>query len=236
MDIFLIKILLAHLIGDFFLQPTSWVKDKEEKKLKSSKLYLHVCVHIALIFLIFFSFSVWKLALFIGIVHFFIDLFKVIFQNKKNVRLLFFVDQAVHIISLLLIWSILYNQFLNFAFINNPVIWMLLFGGLFLSLPSSIIIKVIINKWIPITQTDNKQSLQNAGKYIGVLERLLIFGFILTNHFEAVGFLLAAKSIFRFGDLTHEHDLKLTEYVLIGTLLSFGIAISVAMIVQQLIL
>ena len=26
-----IKLLLAHLLGDFLLQPTSWVKDKEQK-------------------------------------------------------------------------------------------------------------------------------------------------------------------------------------------------------------
>ena len=28
----LLKLLLAHLLGDFFLQPTSWVESKEEKK------------------------------------------------------------------------------------------------------------------------------------------------------------------------------------------------------------
>lgn len=40
---------------------------------------------------------------------------------------------------------------------------------------------------------------------------------------EAVGFLLAAKSVFRFGDLRDDQDRKRTEYVLIGTLLSFGL-------------
>ncbi|RZK17109.1 MAG: DUF3307 domain-containing protein, partial [Pedobacter sp.] len=57
MDIILIKLILAHLIGDFFLQPTSWVKDKERKKLKSAKLYLHVLVHVGLIFIVFMSFN-----------------------------------------------------------------------------------------------------------------------------------------------------------------------------------
>jgi hypothetical protein len=46
-------------------------------------------------------------------------------------------------------------------------------------------------------------------------------------------FLLAAKSIFRFGDLKKVKDRKLTEYVLIGTLLSFGIAILVGLIALQ---
>ena len=31
----LIKLLLAHLIGDFIMQPTKWVLDKEHKKDKS---------------------------------------------------------------------------------------------------------------------------------------------------------------------------------------------------------
>ena len=54
---------------------------------------------------------------------------------------------------------------------------------------------------------------------------LFVFVFIITNHWEAIGFLLAAKSVFRFGDLTSSKDRKLTEYILIETLLSFGIAI-----------
>lgn len=99
-------------------------------------------------------------------------------------------------------------------------------------MPTSIIMKVIIAKWLPESDDESPKSLQNAGKYIGILERVLIFIFITTNHFEAVGFLLAAKSIFRFGELKEAHDLKLTEYVLIGTLLSFGIAIGIALLVK----
>jgi uncharacterized membrane protein (DUF373 family) len=41
---------------------------------------------------------------------------------------------------------------------------------------------------------------------------------------------LAAKSIFRFGDLKESKDVKLTEYILIGTLLSFGLGILCAMV------
>jgi len=43
---------------------------------------------------------------------------------------------------------------------------------------------------------------------------------------------LAAKSIFRFGDLKEAKDRKLTEYVLVGTLLSFGIALLVGHLAQ----
>ena len=235
MEIYLIKIIIAHLIGDFFLQPNSWVKDKEIKKLKSGKLYLHVLVHVVLIFVVFLSFGVWKMALLVGLLHLIIDALKSIFQTKKNARILFFVDQVLHFSSIVLVWHIFYKGYLNISFINDAKSWILISGTLFLTMPTSIIMKVIIAKWLPESDDESPKSLQNAGKYIGILERVLIFVFILTNHFEAVGFLLAAKSFFRFGDLKEAHDLKLTEYVLIGTLLSFGIAIVVSLMILGLI-
>ncbi|WP_443939089.1 DUF3307 domain-containing protein [Pedobacter sp. MW01-1-1] len=235
MDIVLIKLIIAHLIGDFFLQPNSWVKDKTEKKLKSSKLYLHVLVHVILIFVLFFNFQVWKMALLIGFFHLLIDACKSIFQTSKNARMLFFIDQGLHFLVIVGIWLLFTDINVKITFLNNINFWILLTGTAFLSVPTAIIMKVIIAKWLPTEQATGRTSLQNAGKYIGVLERLLIFLFILTNHFEAVGFLLAAKSIFRFGDLKDAHDIKLTEYVLIGTLLSFGIAIATALFSQYLI-
>ncbi|OUS18429.1 hypothetical protein A9Q93_03955, partial [Nonlabens dokdonensis] len=62
---------------------------------------------------------------------------------------------------------------------------------------------------------------------------LLIFLFIITDNFSAVGLLLTAKSVFRFGDLSKAKNMKLTEYVLIGTLLSFGIAILVGLLFKN---
>jgi len=57
----------------------------------------------------------------------------------------------------------------------------------------------------------------------------LVFIFITEGHWEAVGFLITAKSVFRFSDLKESKDRKLTEYILIGTLMSFGIAIITAL-------
>ncbi|KLT66930.1 DUF3307 domain-containing protein [Pedobacter sp. BMA] len=236
MEIYLVKLILAHLIGDFFLQPSTWVKDKEEKKFKSGKLYLHVLVHVVLIFIVFLSFSIWKAALILGIIHLIIDALKSVLQTRSNARLLFFTDQVLHISSIVLVWHLAYKGSVNVSFLNDVRTWIVLSGLLFLTMPTSIIMKVIIARWLPESNDESPKSLENAGKYIGILERALIFIFILTNHFEAVGFLLAAKSIFRFGDLKEAHDLKLTEYVLIGTLLSFGIAIVVSFFSQILII
>ena len=78
-------------------------------------------------------------------------------------------------------------------------------------------------------------SLKNAGKYIGMLERLFVFGFILAGQWSAIGLLIAAKSVFRFGDLNKGNNRKLTEYVLIGTLLSFGLAILTGLLYKYLL-
>jgi magnesium-transporting ATPase (P-type) len=225
MEIALLKLLLAHILGDFFLQPNSWVAEKEKKKLKSDKLYLHIAIHIALIFIVFASLNVWKLALVIGLLHGVIDALKLIFQNEKTKRIWFLIDQILHIAVIIICWKYYYNANINLSFLQNNQFWLFLLGGLFLTTPAAIFIRMIIAKWIPEKAST---SLQDAGKFIGVIERLLIYLFVCTHHFEAVGFLLAAKSIFRFGDLKEAHDIKLTEYVLIGTLLSFGIALVVA--------
>ena len=231
MEITLLKLLMAHLLGDFFFQPNSWVEEKEKKKLKSWKLYAHVLIHVALVFLIFLSFGVWKMALTIGVTHFLIDGIKLVYQRDKTRRLWFFLDQILHVLVILVCWFSYSRPDFSILFIYEQKIWLLVVGALMLTSPTAIIIKMIIAKWLPVGDVKKTSSLQEAGRYIGMLERLLIFLFVCTHHFEAVGFLLAAKSIFRFGDLKDAHDIKLTEYVLIGTLLSFGIALLVSLAV-----
>ena len=89
--------------------------------------------------------------------------------------------------------------------------------------PSSIFLNLFLNKWTPTSP--NTQSLPNAGQWIGYIERILILTFVLVGSFEGVGFLLAAKSVFRFGELNKAKEIRTTEYVLIGTFASFTIAI-----------
>ncbi|WP_299390456.1 DUF3307 domain-containing protein [uncultured Gelidibacter sp.] len=225
----LIKLILAHLIGDFFLQPTSWVKEKEKQKLKSPKLYLHVLIHVALLFLVLWDLSKWPIILIIGVSHFVIDALKLLIQKKKTKRLLFFIDQLLHIMVLVAVYwfGSSNNGFLGEIFTNNTLI--LLTCILFLTLPTSIIMKTIFMKWDISKLTEGNESLKDAGMYIGILERILVFVFVILNHWEAVGFLITAKSVFRFGDLKESKERKLTEYILIGTLISFGIAILVGL-------
>ena len=229
-----IPLILAHLLGDFILQPNSWVADKENKKGGSIYLYIHVLLHTILAFLFLWDRNLWWIALIIGITHFLIDWAKLHFQNPKTKRNWFFIDQNAHIL-VIAVLSIIYFPFFRWEDFFNLRNLELITAFVFLTVPSSILIKTIISIWTPVTVEHSKiqtESLVNAGKYIGILERLLVFVFILVNHWEGVGFMIAAKSVFRFSDLAEAKQRKLTEYVLIGTLLSFGIAVLTGILVK----
>ena len=79
-------------------------------------------------------------------------------------------------------------------------------------------------------------SLPMAGRWIGYFERILVMTFILLGSYEAIGFLMAAKSIFRFGELREKNEIKRTEYVLLGTMMSFTVAVVLALVTRLLTL
>ncbi|WP_194974294.1 DUF3307 domain-containing protein [Aquiflexum lacus] len=233
--IIFVKLLLAHLIGDFMLQSKSWIEDKTKNKGKSSKLYLHVLIHGALVMLLFFDLSYWPLALGITIPHFFIDWAKLSFQKPTNKTFWFIFDQFLHLLVIAIVTLIwIYPDTSWLAFLQSIRFWSYMTALVFLVFAVSIIMNVLLYKWSKQIMDEEDQSLPNAGKYIGILERLLVFVFIITDHWEAVGFLITAKSVFRFGDLKESKDRKLTEYILIGTLLSFGFAILTSLAFQYL--
>lgn len=234
--ILLLKLLLAHVLGDFFLQPTSWVDSKEDKKIKSPEFYFHLLIHAGLLALLLWDESYWGLILALTLSHGLIDLLKLYQQSKKTKPLWFVIDQVLHLISILVIWWIWEKPDVEIeSLLQNPNVLVLALAVLFLTQPTGILLANVLKNWSISIQQDSNQSLENAGKYIGILERLFVFAFILTNHWEAVGFLIAAKSVFRFGDLRKSKERKLTEYILIGTLMSFGIAMGVGLLASYLL-
>ena len=94
-----LKLLLAHLLGDFVFQPFSWVKDKEEKKIRSPKLYLHIAIH-AFLVVFFLQFNLkeyWLGYIIITLSHYIFDHIKLSYQKKKTKRIWFFVGSKVGI-------------------------------------------------------------------------------------------------------------------------------------------
>lgn len=234
--IILIKLILAHFIGDFLLQPTAWVKDKEVNKIKSRYLYAHVLIHGLIVLLFLWDFNYWLLALLVMISHGIIDIIKLYTQKEANKSNWFLIDQILHIVSILGLWIFFFKPEINLnPILSSAEIWIYTSAILFITVVSGIVMKELMSSWSKTLDDNNDESLSNAGKYIGMLERIFVFVFVITGNWEGIGFLLAAKSVFRFGDLKESKDRKLTEYILIGTLLSFGIAIGAGMLVLKLI-
>ena len=231
--IILLKFFLAHLVGDFLLQTRAMVKVKDEKKLRAWQLYVHCLLHGLLVLLLVWDWQFLKWALLIVLSHFVIDSIKLLIQDRTNQRILFFADQLLHIISLYLIWLWYEDKSFPFAIFMQENFLLLATAIIFLTTPVSFTVKIFISRWKPHTE-DVENSLQSAGKNIGIIERLLVFIFIVISQWQAIGFLLAAKSVFRFSDLKESKDRKLTEYILIGTLLSFGIAVVTGMAYEYL--
>lgn len=219
-----IKLLLAHLIGDFILQPIRWVIHKEANKITSKYLYLHVLIHGALMMLLLWDVGYWKIVVIIMISHYFLDLAK-LYANPlfKNKTIPFFVDQILHLVVL---YGCAYygNLFDHTMHLLSLIDWPLVTAIVFVTYPAAIIMGVLLEGMSKKIELDHK-SLPNAGKYIGMIERLFVLVFILLGRWEAIGLLITAKSVFRFNDLKERNNRKLTEYILIGTLLSFGLAI-----------
>lgn len=234
--IFLVKILLAHLIGDFVLQPSSWVLAKENSKLKAYQYYVHVLIHGLLVLLVLWDLSYWPLALILAVLHGLIDAVKLYIQTDKSKPKWFIIDQGLHVGGILVLWYIWFQPEIDLnQYLSNTSVWILLTSFLLVTWVVGILINVLLANWAKALEDSDGESLVNAGRYIGILERLMVFIFVLTDHWEAIGFLLAAKSIFRFGDLKESKDRKLTEYILIGTLLSFGIALLTGMVIKWLL-
>ena len=78
----LLRLLIAHLLTDFVLQPKAWVDDKEKKKEKSVKLYLHVLVTTIVTYLLLGWWNNWWIPLVIFVTHLCIDIWKLYRPNN----------------------------------------------------------------------------------------------------------------------------------------------------------
>ncbi len=223
------KLLLAHLLGDFVFQPQRWVLHKEANKIRSKYLYLHLSIHLGLSFLLVWDLSLWPIILSIIGLHYLIDLAKLYaLPHFSNSTVLFFIDQALHLI---VIYVLVFqeNLLLRTTGILENIDWAMFTAVIFVTWPAAIVMGKLLEPMANRIPTDHK-SLPNAGKYIGIIERLFVLIFIILGRWEGIGLLITAKSVFRFNDLKESNSRKLTEYILIGTLLSFGLAIVTGLI------
>ena len=229
----LLLLLTAHFIGDFYLQPSTWVECRNTNHIKSTGLRKHILVHALLNSLVLFPTDLSFLSAIIGIAiisfsHFIIDYWKSYCVN--NLRY-FLADQATHLLIVCSVWG--YLAHISFVQVITFIEQLLSAKNILIAIsyimvckPASVVISLALKKHTKTLTTSNEDiGLITAGAWIGYIERCLAISFIFMGQFAGIGFLVATKTIFRFGDLTKNKDMKLTEYMMLGTLLSYAIAL-----------
>ena len=236
MTLFLL-LLAAHFIGDFYLQPKHWVTCRAEKGVQSPSLYLHAGVHctLSLIALWIADVSLYQglaAAAVVTVSHFLIDWAKA----GRTGTLAFTLDQLAHIVVLVLV-SLSFQQaplWTNLTKISDYITTdnlLYVVGYIVIFRPASIVIALVLSHHTKQLEGKNGENLGQAGRYIGYVERLLALSFILVDEYTGLGFLVATKTVFRVGDLSRQKDMRLTEYMMLGTLLSFATALIVGWLI-----
>lgn len=210
-------LLLAHMLADFVLQ-TNWMATN---KGRPRAFLAHAAIVLATALAATGTLRPELLA--VTAAHMVTDAAKTLSGRRGLAP--FLLDQAAHFAVLLA------------AALYAPALWQ---SGLWSTAPHLPALMVLVAGLIAATRAGgfavglmmepfaaaSPQGLPGGGRAIGQLERGLIFLLILTGMAEAIGFLIAAKSVLRFG--TVSDDRAVSEYVIIGTLASFAWAIAAA--------
>ena len=216
-------LIAAHVVADLILQ----TDDLVQRKYRPGFLVLHGAIHAVCSYMVLQAWTCWQVPLFVFIVHSLIDFLKQRF--KKDTAAAFIADQLTHVVSLAgLAWLLVrFSWAPAFSGVGyKPII---VLAGFIATVQGSSFLVDKVAKRLMDENNLKLDGLINGGKLIGQLERSLIFLFIFIGHPEGIGFLVAAKSILRFEEAKKQ---RLAEYVLIGTLLSFSLAVALASVTK----
>jgi hypothetical protein len=227
----LIKLILSHLLTDFILQPGLWIAGRKAKHFLSPYLYFHGLVT-AGVALLLIGARYWPVVIAILVTHILIDGWK---SYKPDNAKYFLIDQALHLIVLLVSWYLTFFTIDDVAEawneLNTQKTFTLVTAYVFVTSPAGILIGQLTKKWRE--KIADAEALGNAGKWIGIIERLIILTLDLNHQYEAIGLLIAAKGLLRFNEANRPEPK--TEYLLIGTLISISIALLAGLATLQLI-
>lgn len=235
----LLRLLIAHIIADFVFQTKSKIKERKQKKWRSPWLYIHCLTYATLVSLAAGALDqiYWILpAAFTT--HLIIDGIKANFEDNA---LVFVLDQLLHVIILLILWEILVSLPLSeisaavHNIWNSSQILLIVVGYLIILWPTGFFIGKLTSTLRAHIESDGQAGLDEAGFWIGCLERLFVYSLVLTHQLAAISILIGVKSIYRFGAIRETERRKEAEYILIGTLISFAAAMAIGYIVSALI-
>lgn len=225
----------AHLVADFLLQ-TNWLVDRKSK-VCGMALHIGCVVVIAFLALGFLDAGILGAVL---VTHLAMDVIKTHWLPKTLWS--FLLDQAVHL-AVIAVLAVCFPAAASQGWWDRMEApdQAIYYGGL--AALSGLILSVLVGGIVigmlmdPLARSinDTQKGLKNGGRYIGWLERGLALVFFLIGQPEGIGLLLAAKSVLRFGDIAQTKEREHTEYVVIGTMLSFGWALAVAVVTKAVV-
>lgn len=225
----LLSLFAAHLVADFLLQPDALIRNKKRPAFFAAHIAL-----VAATAALFLGGMHLRLLAALAVSHALADAIKT-YACKDTLRA-FLLDQIFHL-------AFIVALALRFPDVAASGIWPRVFERhtddfyTVLAIASFFLVNVRVGAILiakicgPLLAEVGRGVVDGLGKgglYIGMIERSIVFLLIGVGQPGGVGFLLAAKSILRFGDLREAHQIKATEYIIIGTLLSFGWALACA--------
>ncbi len=234
----LLKLLAAHLLGDFVFQRGSRAREKH----RTSVLLQHVGAHGALLALVALteppSIQLWTTLSGVLVTHGLIDAWTS--RRTKGSTGVLILDQALHVAVLLAATAIMTGSWTG---VGSAVVaglqdarGYLLVVGAIVAVPAG---SVVIGRWVhPFSSAlraegDGAQpGLERAGRIIGMFERWLIFVAILLHMEQLVGFVIAAKAVLRLPEAGKNRSRALAEYYLVGSLASVSWAVTIAVVVR----
>jgi hypothetical protein len=220
-------LLSAHIFGDFLLQTDAMAKNKGRWWV----LLLHSVLHGGLAYGLMQQWSAWQMPVAVAVLHGLIDLIK---SRRTPTAAAFALDHAAHVLSLAVIAPVAVNLNWSAPFAGHGWPWIVGLAGFVAAVLGAGFFIVMVAESLIATNPELantiRTGLKDGGKQIGRLERALIFAFILVGEPTGIGFLVAAKSVLRFEEAKQQ---QVAEYVLIGTLWSFGLAVALTWLTQQ---
>lgn len=242
-----IPLVAGHFIGDFLLQPDWMVAGKDRTRV----VLLHATIVAVTTGLLFGNIATWWWLLpILLLTHMLVDFVKAdadrrIGERSVNGRVtIFLLDQTAHLLVLMAVtlaatsipafrttlqWGSLWIGIFGPGYVKALV----LVTGWVVTAPAlGVLLSLMLRRFEAELTPDQKEGLTGGGYWIGLTERSLIYLFILLAEPSGIGFLAAAKSVFRIGELKEAQERKLAEYILIGTLMSFALAMAVGLLTR----
>lgn len=241
---YFLLLLLSHIIGDFYFQTEEMARQKKEN---ADWVYIHCFCYWLALMIVSLPMISRKVVIFgciASMAHLTIDVMKyhyvhlvradaeiTVNEDKK----IFILDQVLHILCLIVIAyfftvtgggisvGIHVNRF--FSVIGLPKMECLswITALLLINKPANIAISRMLMVYRPDDKDAERKRVNNAGRLIGSLERMIMLIFISIGQYSAIGLVLTAKSIARYDKIAK--DPEFAEYYLLGTLLSTAAAI-----------